>query len=65
MSRRRLWLATLALGVLALSRAPALAQGVGSKMPATVELDGFTQTQAKSWDDLLGRAVFIEFFAFW
>jgi hypothetical protein len=31
--------------------------------PASVE--GFTQTQARSLDDLVGRAVLIEFFAYW
>jgi hypothetical protein len=30
-----------------------------------VELEGFTQTKAKSFDDLYGRVVLIEFFAFW
>ena len=40
------------------------AQGVGSKLPV-VELEEFTQTQAKTFDDYLGRAVLIEFFAFW
>jgi len=49
------------LGTLA---APAVAQGVGSKLPA-VELEGFSQTPAKSFDDFLGRGVLIEFFAYW
>ena len=40
------------------------AQGVGSKMPV-VELEGYTNTPAKSYDDFLGRAVLIEFFAYW
>lgn len=45
---------------------PALsgAQGVGSKMPA-VELEGYSNTAAKTYDDFLGRAVLIEFFAYW
>ena len=40
------------------------AQGVGTKMPPA-ELADFTQTPAKSFEDYLGRAVLIEFFAFW
>jgi hypothetical protein len=45
--------------------APALsAQGVGSKVPA-VELEGYAKTPAKSYEDFTGRAVLIEFFAFW
>jgi hypothetical protein len=44
--------------------APAGAQGVGSKLPV-VELEEFTQTPAESFDDYMGRAVLIEFFAFW
>ena len=48
-------------GALALA---APAQGVGSSLPE-IELEGYTQTEAKSYDDLLGRAVLIEFFAYW
>jgi hypothetical protein len=55
------WIPALALLGLA---AHAGAQGVGSKLPA-LELEEFTQTPAKSFDDYLGRAVLIEFFAFW
>jgi hypothetical protein len=58
------WQAALALGLVALLGAPAPAQGVGSKAPP-IELEGFTQTPAKSYDDYLGRAVLIEFFAYW
>ena len=36
----------------------------GGSLPA-VDLDDFAQTKAKSFDDLSGRAVLIEFFAFW
>lgn len=39
-------------------------QGVGSKVP-DVELEGYSKTPAKSYDDFTGRAVLIEFFAFW
>ncbi|MFT4540098.1 MAG: hypothetical protein ACI841_003557 [Planctomycetota bacterium] len=44
--------------------APLLAQGVGTNIPQ-VELEDFTQTKAKSYDDLFGRAVLFEFFAYW
>jgi hypothetical protein len=54
----------LGIGLAALGGAPAAAQGVGSKVPA-IELEGFSQTPAKSYDDYLGRAVLLEFFAYW
>lgn len=37
---------------------------VGSPLPE-VALEGFSQTKAESYDDFHGRAVLIEFFAFW
>lgn len=40
------------------------AQGVGSAMPK-VKLENLAQTAAKSYDDYAGRAVLIEFFAYW
>jgi hypothetical protein len=54
------------LAPLALVALPLLAagQGVGSKLPV-IELEGLAQTSAKSFDDYLGRAVLIEFFAYW
>jgi len=54
------------LALLACFLLPALsrAQGIGSRMPA-VELESFANTAAKSFDELMGRAVLIEFFAFW
>lgn len=55
------WTSALLLCALA---APGVAQGVGSKMPV-VELEGYSQTQAKAFEDFTGRAVLIEFFAFW
>ena len=55
------WIPALFLCALASSAA---AQGVGTKLPA-VELEDFTQTPARSFEDYLGRAVLIEFFAFW
>jgi hypothetical protein len=53
----------LALALAALSL-PALAGTVGNPLPAP-ELEGLAQTQAKSFDDFLGRTVLIEFFAYW
>ena len=61
MKLNRLLLLPLALAALAL---PSLAGVVGKSLPA-VELEGYSQTKAKSFDDYLGRAVLIEFFAFW
>ncbi len=49
---------------LLLSPAPALAQALGSTLPP-IELEGFAQTGARSLDDFYGRALLIEFFAFW
>ena len=40
------------------------AAGVGSPLPE-VELEGFSQTKAETFDDFVGRAVLIEFFAYW
>jgi cytochrome c biogenesis protein CcmG/thiol:disulfide interchange protein DsbE len=34
-------------------------------LPPTIELSGFTGTEAASFDDLFGQAVLIEFFAHW
>ena len=54
----------LALAALAAFTVPAAAQGVGSKAPP-IELEDYAQTKAQSFDDFLGRAVLIEFFAYW
>ncbi len=55
----------LALPALASALAlSAAAQGIGSKLPA-IELEGYSQTKAESLDDFYGRAVLIEFFAYW
>ena len=43
---------------------PASAQ-VGMRLPAKVELENFAQTKATSFEDYQGRALLIEFFAFW
>lgn len=61
MKLRRLMPIGLALAALAL---PALAGNVGAPLP-TPALEGLSQTQAKSFDEFLGRAVLIEFFAYW
>ena len=37
---------------------------VGRPLPPAA-IEGFSQTQARSLDDLVGRAVLIEFFAYW
>ena len=57
---------THGLAAILITFAPALAsaQGIGSKLPE-IELEGFANTPAKSFDDFMGRAVLIEFFAFW
>jgi hypothetical protein len=54
-------LAALAFAALALF---APSSQAGGQLP-TVELEGFAQTKAKSFDDYAGRAVLIEFFAYW
>ncbi len=54
----------LALSLVALALPASAGAEVGSTMPA-VELEGFSQTKAKSFDDFAGRTVLIEFFAFW
>jgi hypothetical protein len=64
MKQSRLWLLALACSGLAMLARPAQAQAVGSKL-TNVQLEGYAQTAAKSWDDFLGRAVLIEFFAYW
>lgn len=37
---------------------------VGRPLPPAA-IEGFSQTAARSLDDLVGRAVLIEFFAYW
>ena len=41
------------------------AQAVGTSITDEIELEGFTQTGAKSYDDMVGRLVLVEFFAYW
>ena len=50
--------------VLSLVAAAASADGVGSRV-GEVELEGWSQTEARAFDDFTGRAVLIEFFAYW
>ena len=40
------------------------ADNLGKPLPA-FELKGLTQSPAESFDELAGRAVLIEFFAYW
>ena len=54
-------LAPLALVTAALTAPP---QDVGSTV-GPFELSDLAQTEATTWDDLLGRAVLLEFFAYW
>lgn len=61
---RHSWLAALALAMTAFLAVPASAQAPGSKLPP-VEIEGLAQTGAKTFDDYFGRAVLIEFFAYW
>ena len=42
----------------------ASADNLGKPLP-TVELEGLTQSPAGSFEELAGRAVLIEFFAYW
>ncbi len=58
---RTLLSATIALAAFAL---PARLTHAGGQLPP-VEIEEFGQTKAKSFDDLTGRAVLIEFFAYW
>lgn len=64
MKRLSLLVPLLALGALGAAPSSAGAQGVGSKLTG-VELEGLAQTPAKSFADYQGRAVLIEFFAYW
>jgi len=57
-------LGSMLAAALLLGAAPLQAQGVGSRMPE-VELEGYSQTPAKDFGDYFGRAVLIEFFAYW
>ena len=57
--------ALLAVPLLALGLAgPADAQ-VGKVVDDEIELDGFENTRGRDFGDFAGRAVLIEFFAYW
>jgi len=61
METRTIPLATLVLGAVAMLVPPAFA---GGQIPK-IELTEFSQTKAKAFDDLAGRTILIEFFAYW
>jgi hypothetical protein len=67
MHRFRVGLLSLVIGAAAICAGPLTAQTPGTKVPTDVigGLQGFTQTPAKSFDEFVGRAVLIEFFAYW
>jgi hypothetical protein len=64
MLQPRLFALSLGLAGLIGLAEPAAAQGVGTPIPE-IKLEGYSQTGAKSFDDFFGRAVLIEFFAYW
>jgi len=58
-------LTPLFLGALLCLSTAAGAQGVGTQVPTSLQLQDFSQTPATSFGDLFGRAVLLEFFAHW
>lgn len=65
MNLKNLLVAPLLAPLWGLALVPASpAQEIGTRVE-TVELDDWSQTEATSYDDLLGRTVLIEFFAYW
>ena len=54
----------LVASVLMLAARASAGQGVGSSFPK-IGLQNFAQTDATSLDDFYGRALLIEFFAYW
>lgn len=60
----KLPLIALTVAALLLPASRATAQNEGRAL-RDVPLEGFSQTGAKSFDDYVGRAVMIEFFAYW
>ncbi|MEO0650483.1 MAG: hypothetical protein AAFZ65_07385 [Planctomycetota bacterium] len=61
----RLLSAILAAPILAIGLATSADAQVGERLPEGVELKDFAQCGAESLEDLRGRAVLIEFFAYW
>jgi hypothetical protein len=57
--------AILALALAASLGQMAAAQDVGTRLPEELELEDFSATKARSFGDFYGRAVLIEFFAYW
>ena len=53
-----------ALGI-GLAATPAFALGVGDQVKHVEQVEEFTQIGAETWADLQGRAVLVEFFAYW
>jgi hypothetical protein len=53
-----------ALACAALALPARAGSNVGASLPAA-EISDFAQTKAKSIDDFAGRALLVEFFAFW
>lgn len=64
MNIRNAFLAGLLALSTAMGAAPAAAQAPGTPLPP-VNLEGLAQTGAKTFDDFMGRAVLLEFFAYW
>ena len=60
MIRNMMLASVMTLGLCAV----AVADNVGKPLP-TVELEDLTQSPAANFEELAGRAVLIEFFAFW
>lgn len=58
-------LIALGLGALVAFRPSAPAPMMPDGHLGEVELEGFTQTGATAFEDLVGRAVLIEYFAYW
>jgi len=58
-------LALAGLGLALASAAPAGAVSAGGHGSSGIELEDLAQTGASSFDDFTGRAVLIEFFAYW
>lgn len=61
---KHLQLLRAALAVLVLAATSIAQRGVGAPLPE-LELEGFSQTKAKTLEDYSGRALLIELFAYW
>jgi hypothetical protein len=59
MIRKMMLASVMAFGLCAV----AVADNVGKPLP-TVELEGLTQSPAKTYEEFVGRAVLLEFFAY-